>query len=155
MIFPAFVLLLCGAVLLCIAVFAVCGRLSERRPARRWLPAAALCALVLLAAAPLSFLLGCRFADRGADAQFDVRAFYAEVRSVGAETLAVQGLPINGADSRGARTLRIYEGLPVERDGEPAALSEIEAGDLVSVVLLTDAGGTKEVFKIELLDGEA
>ncbi len=158
MLFPAFVLFLCGTVLLFAAACAVYGRLYKRRPARRRLPppfpaAAVLGALFLLAAVPLGFALGLRLADRGADAQIDVHAFYAEVESVGTETLAVQGLAINSAEDRGARTLRLYEGLPVERDGAPIPLSELKAGDLVSVVLLTDTGGTEEIFKIELLEG--
>lgn len=86
------------------------------------------------------------------DGEIDVDAFYAEVKEVGEDTVTVAGIPLNDKAYRGEFTFQTYEGLPVEWHDRQISISDLDEGNLVSVVLLTDLGGTEDIFKIRLLD---
>lgn len=171
MIFPAYLLILLGLGLL---LLVACGGYyllyrrhvrralarpnADRRPMMPPLHAAALLTILfLLAVAGIGFLVGAgagyRALEEPEDSQFDVNAFYAEVLAVDGDTLTVEGLDLNGTAYRGTMTLRLYPGLPMEQDGQHLSAADLKTGDLVSVLLVTDAAGVEDLFKIQLLRG--
>ena len=42
----------------------------------------------------------------------------------------------------------------IEWHEQPILLSNLNEGDLISIILATDAGGIEDIFKIYLLDDE-
>lgn len=167
--FPAFFLIIAGMVILLITIGVVYYRIYKRKinlalagsgtqgkPMPAPFDMAALLIIVfLLFAVLMSFVLGFRMGYHALDndeGQIDIHAFYAEVKEVGTETITVKGLQLNDADYRSEFTFQLYEGLMIERHNQPISLSDIDKGDLVSIVLLTDISGVEDVFKIQLID---
>lgn len=117
---------------------------------------AAILAVVFLALSiVLSFLTGFGVAYRAMDdpeGEIDVTAFYARVAEVGGETLVVEGLPLNRPEFRGTQTLQLYPGLPVLWHSQVVDTAQLQPGNSVCVILLTDVTGIEEIFKIEILN---
>ncbi len=117
--------------------------------------AAVLTIIFLLVAVIISFFIKQGISNpKTPEGQIDADAFYAEVKEVGDNTVTVTGIPLNDESYRGEFTYELYDGIPLEWHGQPISLSDLDEGDLVSVILLTDIGGTEDVFKIKLLDDE-
>lgn len=117
--------------------------------------AAILTVVLLVLSIVLSFLAGFGIAYRtmdDPDGEIDVTAFYAQVAEVGAETLVVEGLPTNRPEFRSMQTLQLYPGLPVLRHGQVVDAAQLQPGDSVCIILLTDVAGIEEIFKIEVLN---
>ncbi|MGN0351647.1 MAG: hypothetical protein ACI4ES_08335 [Roseburia sp.] len=119
--------------------------------------AVALTIIFLLFAILMSFIIGFGIGYRSLDnddGQIDIHAFYAEVQEIRAETITVKGIQLNDEEYRDESTFQLYEGLMIEWHEQPISLSDLDEGDLVSIILITDAGGIEDVFKIYLLDDE-
>ena len=117
--------------------------------------AAILAVLLLVLSVVLSFLAGFGVAYRTMDdpeGEIDVTAFYAQVAEVGGETLVVEGLPVNRPEFRSTQTLQLYPELPVLRNGQIVDATQLQPGDSVCIILLTDVTGIEEIFKIEVLN---
>ena len=79
----------------------------------------------------------------------DLETYYAEVKEVNERTLTVKGLPINEAKYQGEFQYEIWGEVT-----EIITLSELEQGDIVSIILITGEGhvkGITDAFKITLI----
>lgn len=165
---PFYLWLFLAAVVILLALCALYFYLYKRRinaalhtPDRpRPLPApfhvaAILTVVLLVLSIVLSFLAGFGVAYRAMDdpkGEIDVTAFYAQVAEVDGETLVVEGLPVNRPEFRGTQTLRLYPELPVLQHGQIVDAAQLQSGDFVCIILLTDVTGIEEIFKIEVLN---
>ena len=85
---------------------------------------------------------------------FDIQTFYAEVKDVGDDTILVEGISLNDESFRGEFRYDVWEATKLEWRNTPISLSDLDEGDLVSIILITDCGGITDLFKIQLLDDE-
>lgn len=76
----------------------------------------------------------------------DLQAFYAEVTEVGEHTIAFKGISLNEERYRGEFQYEIWGETSIMRQDEPIALSDLEEGDLISVIFIAD-----QLFKIQLI----
>lgn len=119
--------------------------------------AVALTVVFLLFAILMSFVIGFVMGYRSpdnVDGEIDVNTFYAEVQAVDAGTITVKGIQLNDEKYRGEFIFQLYESLMIEWHEQPILLSDLDEGDLISIVLVTDSGGIEDIFKIYLLDDE-
>lgn len=165
--FPVYIYILIGAIalflILCILYLRVYQRrinaaLNSEAPHRPLPPpfhvAAALTITFLLLAVILSFIAGFGMGYRATEApegEIDIDAFYAQIVAVDGETLIVEGSELNRAVYRGELTLQLYPGLPVEYGETITDVTQLQAGDTVCILLLTDVTGIEEIFKIQIL----
>ena len=168
--FPIYFLLLLGIlcllIVVCIAYYriykckinkALDGTTPHKPMPSPFNVAVALIVIFLLFAILMSFVIGFGMGYRSLDnddGEIDVNAFYAEVQTVEADTITVKGIQLNDEKYRGEFTFQLYEGLMIEWHEQPILLSDLDEGDLISIVLVTDAGGIEDIFKIYLLDDE-
>ena len=120
--------------------------------------------IFLLIAIVLSFVIGFgmgyRSLDDNGEGQIDINTIYAQIKDIdenvtSAESImTVDALEFNYEPYHKELTFRLYDGLMIERNDKPISLSDLQTGDFISIVLLTDLGGVEDIFKIELLDGE-
>ena len=81
----------------------------------------------------------------------DLETYYAEVKEVNEKTLTVKGLSINEEKYQGEFQYEIWGEVSIVKDGNLIALSDLEQGDIVSVILVAGEGhikGITDVFKI-------
>lgn len=81
----------------------------------------------------------------------DLETYYAEVKEVSENTLTVKGLSINEEKYQGEFQYEIWGEVSVVKDGNLIALSDLEQGDIVSIILVAGEGhikGITDVFKI-------
>ena len=119
---------------------------------KRFLPA--LAAVLLLAAAAGGFALG-----RATAPAPDSATFYAVIDEIDGSALTVTGLAVNDINSRGQFTFSVGEDTALEWRHTPLQLSQLEAGDTISItytgpVLESYPAQLQEVKKIILLDDE-
>ena len=84
----------------------------------------------------------------------DIQNYYAEVKEVGDHAISVEGLSINDESYRGEFMYDIWGETTLTWHNAPISLSDLDAGDLVSITLVTDRFGETGIFKIQLLDDE-
>lgn len=168
--FPAYFLLIIGMVIFLIAVCVVYYRIYKRKinmaldgtmEQSKPMPApfnvaVVLTIIFLLFAILMSYIIGFGMGYRSLDdeGQIDVHAFYAEVKEVREETITVKGIQLNDEAYRGEFTFQLYEGLIIEWHDQLISFSDLEEGDSVSIILITDVLGVEDIFKIQLLDDE-
>lgn len=108
----------------------------------------------------VGFGMGYRALDDDGKGQIDVNTIYAQIKDIEENVTSVESMmtvdtiELNYEPYYKELTFRLYEGLMIERNDQPISLSDLQAGDFVSIVLLTDLGGVEDIIKIELLDGE-
>lgn len=81
----------------------------------------------------------------------DLETYYAEVTDIGEDTLTVKGLSINEEKYQGEFCYEIWGEVSIVKDGELITLSDLEQGDVVSIILVAGEGhvkGITDVFKI-------
>ena len=83
---------------------------------------------------------------------FDIQTFYAEVKEVSDNTVLVEGISLNDENYQGEFKYDITEGTKLEWGNTSISLSDLDEGDLISIILLTDSSGITDIFKIQLLD---
>lgn len=84
----------------------------------------------------------------------DIQTFYAEVKEVDQHSILVKGISINDKNYRSEFRYEIWGEVNLEWEDTPITLADLDKGDLVSIVLLTDRFGNTNVFKIQLLADE-
>lgn len=82
----------------------------------------------------------------------DIQGYYAEVLRVGENEITVKGLDVNEEKYRGEFQYQVWEEKPVLCRDETILLKDLEAGDLIMVILITDRYGNTDIFKIQLLN---
>lgn len=169
--FPAYFLFIFGMIIFLIAVCVVYYRIYKRKinmaldgetGQHKPMPspfnvAVALTIIFLLFAVLMSFIIGFGMGYRsldGGDGQIDIHSFYAEVKEIEEETITVKGIQLNDEAYRDEFTFQLYEGLMIEWHEQLISFSDLDKGDLVSIILLTDVAGIEDIFKIQLLDDE-
>lgn len=167
--FPIYFLLILGMVFLLIILCVIYYRIYKRKinmaldgtaDLHRPMPspfnvAVILTVIFLLFAILMSFVIGFGMGYRSLDdddKQIDVHAFYAEVQEIGTKTITVKGIQLNDEKYRDEFTFQLYDGLMIEWHEQSISLEDLKEGDLVSIILITDAGGIEDIFKICLLD---
>jgi len=167
---PAYILLLLGVMLFLVGVCAVYywvykkkinlalnGAASPSKP----MPAPFGVATVLIIAFLLfgilmSFIIGFGMGYRALkdepEGEIDIQTLYAEITEIGPDTITVEGLQLNGTDYSSEYTVHLYEGLMIEWNDRQIAASDLNEGDFVSIILLTDVAGVEDVFKIYLIN---
>lgn len=166
---PLYILLLLGMLILligiCVAYYwiykkkinlALHGASTQSKPMPApFSVAAVLIIAFLLFAILLSFIIGFgmgyRSLDRESDGQIDIQTLYAEITEIGTDTITVEGLQLNGTNYRSEFTFQLHEGLMIECNDTQISISDLNEGDFVSIILLTDLGGIEDVFKIYLI----
>lgn len=84
----------------------------------------------------------------------DLETYYAEVKEVNDRTLTVKGLSINEEKYQGEFQYEIWGEVTIVQGNEIITLSELEQGDIVSIILITGEGqvkGITDAFKITLI----
>lgn len=108
----------------------------------------------------IGFGMGYRALDDDSEGEIDVNTIYAQIKDIEENVtpteslMTVETIERNYEPYHQELTFRLYEGLMIKRDDQPISLSDLQAGDFVSIVLFTDLGGVEDMIKIELLDGE-
>lgn len=85
----------------------------------------------------------------------DLDTFYAEVKEVGDNTITVEGISLNEEKYRGELQYEVWGEVSIVWNNEIISLTDLEKGDLVSIILITGEGhidGITDIFKIQLLD---
>lgn len=96
--------------------------------------------------------------DKDDKGQIDINTIYARITDIdgnisSAESMmTVETIERNYEPYQEKLTVRLYEGLVIERNNKAISVSDLQTGDFVAIVFLTDLGGTEDVFKIELLE---
>ncbi len=102
--------------------------------------------------------IGYHALDKDGKGQIDVNTVYAKITDIDGNVspaesmMTVETIERNYEPYQEKLTLRLYEDLVIERDNKTVSVSDLQAGDLVAIVFLTDLGGTEDVFKIEVLE---
>ena len=102
----------------------------------------------------VSFIGGFSLAYRSfenEEGQIDVTAFYAEIVTIDESHITVEGIPLNEKNYRGKFTFELHESVIVEWHGQRITPAELQKGDPITVILVTDVGGVEDIFKIQLL----
>ena len=84
----------------------------------------------------------------------DLETYYAEVKEVNDGTLTVKGLSINEEKYQGEFQYEIWGEVTIVQGSEIITLSDLEQGDIVSIILITGEGhvkGITDAFKITLI----
>lgn len=84
----------------------------------------------------------------------DLETYYAEVKEVNERTLTVKGLSINEEKYQGEFQYEIWGEVTIVQGSEIITLSDLEQGDIVSIILITGEGhvkGITDAFKITLI----
>lgn len=84
----------------------------------------------------------------------DIETYYAEVKAVGENTITVEGLSLNEEKYRGEFSYEIWGEVSITYKNESITLSELQKGDLVSVILVVKEGhiaGINDIWKITLI----
>ena len=84
----------------------------------------------------------------------DLETYYAEVKEVNDRTLTVKGLSINEEKYQGEFQYVIWGEVTIVQGSEIITLSDLEQGDIVSIILITGEGhvkGITDAFKITLI----
>ena len=162
---PAYLLFFLGMLILLVMVCIIYYRIYKRTINRaltdtskkhKAMPApfsivAILTIIFLLFNIFLSYIIGFGMAYRtfdSDDGQIDVHAFYAEVQEIGDNTITVKGIQLNEKEYREVLTYQLYDGIEIEWNGQLISLGDLNEGDMVSIILLTDLGGIEDIFKI-------
>lgn len=82
---------------------------------------------------------------------FDFQTFYAEVTEVGEQTITFKGISLNEEKYRGEFQYEVWGETSIVWQDKPIALSDLEQGDLISIILTTDKDAVTELFKIQLI----
>lgn len=82
---------------------------------------------------------------------FDFQSFYAEVAKVSEHTIVFNGISLNEEQYRGQFQYEVWGETNIVWQYQPIALSDLEPGDLISVILTTDKNAVTELFKIQLI----
>lgn len=85
----------------------------------------------------------------------DIETYYAKVKAVGENTITVEGLSFNEEKYRGEFSYEIWGEVSITYRDKSIALSELNKGDVVSVILVVKEGhvtGVNDIWKITLLD---
>lgn len=85
------------------------------------------------------------------EGQIDVTAFYAKIVSIDEDHITVEGIPLNEKNYRGKFTFELHESVIVEWHGQRITPAELQKGDPIAVILVTDVVGVEDIFKIQLL----
>lgn len=173
MVFPIFFLIVLAVTVLLIATSAVYLKVYKRNinkalktnanthnpMAPPYKVAIVLTIAVLIVGLLISYFMGYKVAyDKYEESlsrmTFDIQTFYAEVKEVSDNTVLVEGISLNDENYQGEFKYNITEGTKLERGNTSISLSDLDEGDLVSVILITDSSGITDIFKIQLLDNE-
>jgi hypothetical protein len=85
------------------------------------------------------------------EGQIDVTAFYAEIVNIDESHITVEGIPLNEKNYLGKFTFELHESVIVEWHGQRITPAELQKGDPITVILVTDVVGVEDIFKIQLL----
>ena len=165
MMFPLFLILVLGICAIFIGGCFIYIQLYKRRvnkilngATKKIMPAPfhvaiALLIVVLVFAIFISFVSGFGLAYRSpkSDGQINITAFYGEIISIDENLITVKGLSINEKDYRDEFTLELHESVIVEWKKQPIEIDELQKGDLIVIILVTDVAGIEDIFKIQLL----
>ncbi len=120
--------------------------------------------IFLLIAVVISFVIGFgmgyRTLDNDSEGETDVNTIYAQIKEIQENItpvesmMTVETIELNYEPYHKELTFRLYKGLVIEQNDQSISLSDLKAGDFVSIVLFTDLGGVEDIIKIELLDAE-
>ena len=117
--------------------------------------------IVLFIGIIVSLFVGYKIAQNyyeGSIEQFsatDLETYYAEVKEIEEKTIIVKGLSINEEKYQGEFRYEIGGEVSIVKDEKIISLSDLEQGDLVSIILVAGEGhvkGITDVFKITLID---
>ena len=81
----------------------------------------------------------------------DFQTFYAEVTEVGEHTITFNGISLNEERYRSEFQYEVWGETSIVWQEQPISLSDLEPGDLISIILLTDKNSVTELFKIQLI----
>ena len=104
--------------------------------------------------------MGYRTLDNDSEGETDVNTIYAQIKEIQENItpvesmMTVETIELNYEPYHKELTFRLYKGLVIEQNDQSISLSDLKAGDFVSIVLFTDLGGVEDIIKIELLDAE-
>lgn len=85
----------------------------------------------------------------------DLETYYAEIKTVGENSIIVEGISINEEKYQGEFKYEIGGEVSIVKDNKVITISDLEQGDLISVILITGEGhvkGITDVFKITVID---
>ena len=125
--------------------------------------AAAIMFLLLTVGAGLAIIFRMDYAvlDSQDDNPTDINTICAEISEIeiGAtaaeNSMTVEALEYNYESYHAELTFHLYEGLEIVKNGRKISATELKAGDVIAITLLTDLGGVEDLIKIELLDSPA
>jgi len=81
----------------------------------------------------------------------DVQTFYAEVTEIGEQTITFKGISLNEEKYRGDFQYEVWGETSIVYQNTLISLSDLQQGDLISVILTTDKNASTELFKIQLI----
>lgn len=99
----------------------------------------------------IGYGMGYHYLDSDSEGQIDVQTLYGKITEIETDTITVDGLQLNGEEHRAEFTFQLYEGLMIECNDAQISASDLNEGDFVSIILLTDLAGVEDVFKIYLI----
>lgn len=85
----------------------------------------------------------------------DLETYYAEVKEISENTIIVEGISINEKKYQGEFRYEIGGEVSIVKDDKIISISELEQGDLISVILIAGEGhvkGITDVFKITVIE---
>lgn len=85
----------------------------------------------------------------------EIETYYAKVKEIGEKTITVEGISINEEKYRGEFQYEIWGEVSIVKGNELISLSDLEQGDLVSIIIVCGEGhlnGITDVFKITLIN---
>ena len=121
--------------------------------------------LLVIALMVVSYFIGYKKAyddfERGLDNAPDYghQTFYARIIETNGKSLLVEGIPENDINFRGEFHFSIHEETELEWRYTEIEVSDLDAGDLISITFIgaiqeTDPADIQEVTKVQLLDDE-
>ena len=122
--------------------------------------AAAIMFLLLTVGAGLAIIFRMDYAvlDSQDDNPTDINTICAEISKIetGAtaaeSSMTVEALEYNYESYHAELTFHLYEGLDIVKNGRKISATELKAGDVIAITLLTDLGGVEDIIKVEVLD---
>lgn len=122
--------------------------------------AAAIMFLLLTVGAGLAIIFRMDYAvlDSQDDNPTDINTICAEISEIeiGAtaaeNSMTVEALEYNYESYHAELTFHLYEGLEIVKNGRKISATELKAGDVVAITLLTDLSGVEDIIKVEVLD---
>lgn len=85
----------------------------------------------------------------------DLETYYAEVKEIRENTIIVEGISINEKKYQGEFRYEIGGEVSVVKDDKIISITDLEQGDLISVILIAGEGhvkGITDVFKITVIE---